>query len=119
MRSSAKVTVADMHSSGNPNGSLAGYATGWAAPAATKNVAGIVIDATTGEIIITTTAAAGAGTLSLNPNVAGAILPVGTAAFTPAQGAVEWRCAAAGSAGNVGQTLPQTLLSKYAPSECR
>jgi type IV pilus assembly protein PilA len=86
--------------------------------AATKNVAGITLNAATGQIIITTTANAGNGTLSLNPNVAGAILPVGTAAFTPTSGAMTWHCSAAGATGNVGQTVG-TLPAKYAPSECR
>ena len=119
LASTAKVNVADMHSSGNPQGAATGYATGWTAPAATKNVSNLAVAAATGIITITTTANAGNGTLTLAPNVAGAALPVGTAAFQPADGAITWRCAAVG-AGNlaVGQAAG-TLLAKYAPSECR
>jgi len=118
LASSGKVNVADVHASGNPNASATGYATGWTTPAATKNVTSVTIAAATGEITITTTANAGNGTLTLNPNVAGAILPVGTAAFTPADGVMTWRCAALNAVGNTGQTAA-TLQAKFAPAECR
>jgi type IV pilus assembly protein PilA len=121
--STAKVNVADIFSNGNAQASASGYETGWTSPTATKNVASLAISGTTGEISIRLTAAAGgsaatANLLTLNPNVAGAKLPVGTAAFTPTAGAMSWRCTAAGATGNVGQTQG-TLLAKFAPSECR
>ena len=119
LASTGKVNVADMHSSGNPNGAATGYATGWTAPAATRNVTSIAVAAATGIITITTTAAAGNGTLTLAPNVAGAALPVGTAAFTPADGAITWRCAAFGAGALAVGQAAGTLLPKYAPSECR
>jgi len=119
LASTAKVNVADIHSSGNPQGDALGYQLGWTAPAATKNVTSIGIAADTGIITITTTAAAGNGTLTLAPNVAGAALPVGTAAFTPAAGAITWRCAAAGAGTLAAGQTAGTLLAKFAPSECR
>ena len=119
LASTAKVNVADIHTSGNPQGDATGYALGWSAPAATKNVSSVAVDGATGIITITTTAAAGNGTLTLAPNVAGAALPVGTAAFTPANGAVTWRCAAAGATNLAVGQAAGTLLAKYAPSECR
>ena len=119
LASSAKVNVADMHSSGNPSGAATGYATAWTAPAATRNTASIAVDATTGIITITTTAAAGNGTLTMAPNIAGAALPAGNAVFTPADGAITWRCAAAGAGALAVGQAAGTLLAKYAPSECR
>jgi type IV pilus assembly protein PilA len=118
LASTAKVNVADIMSSGNPQADPLGYSLGYTAPAATRNITSVVITAATGEIVITTTATAGGGSLSLNPNVAGAILPVGTAAFAPPNGALTWRCAVAGATGNAGQNVG-TLLAKYAPAECR
>lgn len=117
----AKLQVADVLASGNPQGSSSGYATGFTAPAATKNTTSIGIAAGTGVITVTTTAAAGGGTLTLTPNSpAGSALPVGTAAFTPPAGAVDWLCAGfgktvAGFSGAVAGTLP----SRYAPAECK
>ena len=119
LASTAKVNVADIHTSGNPQGDPLGYQLGWSAPAATKNVASVGINATTGIITITTTAAAGAGTLTLAPNVAGAALPIGTAAFTPAAGAMTWRCAAANAGTLATGQAAGNLAAKYAPSECR
>jgi type IV pilus assembly protein PilA len=119
LASTAKVNVADVHSSGNPTSVAAGYQLGYTAPAATRNVASVTVAAATGIITVTTTATGGAGTLTIAPNIAGAALPVGTAAFTPADGAITWRCAAAGAANlAVGQTAG-TLLAKYSPAECR
>ncbi len=118
LASAAKINVADILASGNPQADPLGYSLGYTAPAATRNTTSVAITAATGEIIITTTATAGGGTLSLNPNVAAAVLPVGTAAFAPPNGAIVWRCAAAGATGNVGQNVG-SLLAKYAPAECR
>jgi type IV pilus assembly protein PilA len=115
----AKLNVADVLAGGNANAAATGYATGYTAAAATKNTTSVVLAAATGIITVTTTAAAGNGTLTIVPNVAGAALPVGTAAFTPPQGAITWRCASAGATAlAVGQTAG-SLAARYAPSECR
>ena len=119
--SSAKINVADVLSSGNPTGLAAGYGLGWTAPIASANVTSIALDAATGGITITTTAAAGGGTIGLNPYT-GAIgaevaLPTGTAAFTPPSDSVKWNCKAAGST-KYGP-ITGSLLAKYAPAECR
>ena len=119
--SAAKVNVQDVLASGNPTGSASGYAMGFTAPAATRNVTSLVITPGTGVITITTTAAAGNGTLTLTPNApVGIALPVGTAAFTPPSQAVAWRCRAATAvaasfAGGAAGTLP----ARFAPSECK
>ncbi|MCB1906981.1 MAG: pilin [Rhodocyclaceae bacterium] len=119
--SAAKIQVADVLASGNPQGAATGYATGWTAPAATTNITSVGIDATTGVITITTTAAAGGGTLTFTPNAPiSAALPAGNAAFTPPSDAVAWRCAAAGAGANgFAGVNAGSLLAKYAPSECR
>ena len=119
--SAAKVNVQDILASGNPQAAATGYATGYTAPAATRNVASIAITPATGVITVTTTAAAGGGTLILTPNAPqGTALPVGTAAFTPPAQSVAWRCAAAGAdvtgwAGAAAGTLP----ARFAPAECK
>jgi type IV pilus assembly protein PilA len=119
--SAAKVTVQDVLASGNPQGDASGYSTGFQTPAATRNMASIVIAAGTGVITMTTTAAAGSGTLVVTPNSpVGTALPVGTAAFTPSSQPVSWRCAAQGAnvasfSGGAAGTLP----ARFAPSECK
>jgi type IV pilus assembly protein PilA len=119
----AKLNVADVLSSGNPNAAATGYSQGYTPPAATANVTSVVITPATGVITVTTTAAAGNGTVTLTPNSpAGTVLPVGTAAFTPPTNALVWKCRAAGS--GVGTpafagSAAGTLLSRYAPAECR
>ena len=121
MASAAKVNVADVAASGNPQGNAAGYRMGWTSPTATRNVSLVSITPATGVITVTTTAAAGNGTLTFTPNSPiGTALPTGTAAFTPSGDAIAWRCAAVGAnaASFVGVTAG-TLLAKYAPAECR
>lgn len=121
LAAAAKVNVADVLASGNPSGSATGYSTGYTAPTATANTTSVTIAAATGIITIQTTAAAGAGTLILTPNApVGTALPTGTAAFTPPQDAIAWRCRAAGSAdGGFQGSAAGTLLARFAPSECR
>lgn len=119
LAATAKTNVADIHSSGNPSAAAAGYSLGYTPPAATRNITSVVVAADTGIITITTTATAGNGTLTIAPNIAGAALPVGTAAFTPADGAITWRCAAAGATGLAAGQAAGTLLAKFAPAECR
>jgi type IV pilus assembly protein PilA len=117
----AKVNVADVLASGNPQADANGYALGYTAPSATRNVTSVAITAATGVITITTTANAGNGTLILTPNAPiGAILPAGNAAFTPPQDALTWRCRAVGAGANgfAGSTAG-TLPARFAPAECR
>lgn len=121
LASAAKVQVADVLASGNPQGDAQGYNMGYNAPTATRNVSGVTIDPGTGVITVTTTANAGNGTLTLTPNAPiGTALPTGTAAFTPPADAVAWRCAAVGAAANsfVGVTAG-TLPARFAPAECK
>jgi type IV pilus assembly protein PilA len=120
----AKVNVADVAASGNPQSDPLGYNLGYPGlTKATTNVAlgGVVIAPITGAITITTTKAAGLGTLILTPNApVGTILPVGTAAFAPPVEPVAWRCMAKGAvAGAFAGTAAGTLLAQYAPAECR
>lgn len=123
--SAAKINVLDHLASGNPQALTTGYNTGWTT-GQTKNVAKVEIVPATGIITVTTTANAGAGTLTYGPGLdpanAGkvtAALPDGTKIFTPPSTPVIWRCAAAGAANlSTGQTAG-TLPAKYAPSECK
>ena len=119
--SAAKFNVQDVLASGNPQASTDGYATGFTATSATRNVASVVITPATGVITVTTTSAAGAGTLTVTPNApTGTALPTGTAAFTPPPQAVAWRCAVTGAAasGFTGVTAGN-LQARFAPSECK
>jgi type IV pilus assembly protein PilA len=52
--SAAKVNVQDILAGGNPSAIATGYATGFTAPAATRNVAAVAITAATGVITVTT-----------------------------------------------------------------
>jgi type IV pilus assembly protein PilA len=104
--SAAKVTVSDVLASGNPTGNALGYSLGFAPPAATPNVAGIQIIPATGVVQVATGAAAGNCQLTLTPDVAGAALPAGTAAFTPPAGSVNWVCTT-------------TCQPQQVPAECR
>ncbi len=121
--SAAKVNVQDVLSSGNPSGSASGYANGYTAPSATRNVSSIAITPATGAITITTTAAAGGGTLHVVPNAPGGTqLPTGTGAFTPPAESVAWKCLALNTAVASWQGVPATaatLPARFAPSECK
>ncbi|ASI69816.1 pilin [Diaphorobacter nitroreducens] len=121
MASAAKVNVQDVLASGNPQDDASGYATGYTAPAATRNVASVGIDPTTGRITVSTTAAAGAGTVIITPNApAGSALPSGVDPFTPPAQSVAWRCMVAGAqAGSFVGTQTGTLAARFAPSECK
>jgi len=90
------------------------FASGVPAFVATPNVAALAI-AADGEITITTTAAAGNGTIILSPRDGGAA-GVALVAGTIPTNAITWNCNVVGStkAGNTG-----TLLAKYAPAACR
>lgn len=110
LASAAKTLVAENASNAAP------LAQGFAAPTATKNVTSLAI-ANSGEITITYTAAAGAGTLNLTPYQGGLATPALLVAGTPPDGQIGWRCRADGSTFAVGTV--GTLKAKYAPSECR
>ena len=117
----AKLTVADHLVGGNPQALTTGYATGYTSPSATPNLTGVAINPATGVITVTTSAAAGGGTLTFTPNSpVGTALPDGTTAFVVPTDSISWRCAAAGAAGgNFAGVTPGTLLARFAPSECR
>ena len=113
LASAAKTIVTE-----NASNAAASYDLGYQAPSPTRNVTSVVPVPATGVITITYTAAAGGGTLTLNPYTGDVAAPVALpAAGTPPNGAIGWRCRAAGSTFGVGEA--GTLLAKYAPSECR
>ena len=121
--SAAKVNVQDVLSSGNPSASASGYALGYTPPAPSRNVASVEIEPNTGAITITTTAAAGNGTLFVVPNAPGGTgLPAGNAAFTPPADSVAWRCLAENTPVASWQNVPNagaTLPARFAPAECK
>ena len=121
--SPAKLNVAEFAAGGSNVAVATGYATGYTAPGASTNVSGIAIAAATGQVTITYTtrvAPAATNTVILNPftgtEAAPAVLPVGTAAFSPTADSIKWKCRAAGSAGS---GTAGTLPARYAPAECR
>lgn len=118
-----KLHVSDIHVNGKFTAGT-GYNTTPPAVVATDNVQAIAIAPATGIITVTYTARVGtaaAQTLELIPYSGGvaapALLPDATAAFTPANGNIGWRCRAAGSAFAIGAA--GTLPANLAPSECR
>lgn len=119
--SEAKANVADFLSSGNPRAVATGYGTGYTSPSATDNVTSVAIDAATGRITVTMTAAGGGGTLILTPNAPeGAALPDGTASFTPPDDSIAWRCAANGAdAAGFAEFQAGNLPARFAPAECK
>ena len=93
MASSAKLAVAETTQTNNALPATQA-ATGYTTPAATANVASIVVAATTGAITVTYTAAAGGGTITIVPTLT-------------ANGDITWDCTGG------------TLLAKYRPANCR
>ncbi len=83
--------------------SATAFGLGWSAPAATPNVTSLAIAAADGDITVTYTAAAGNGTIILEPKVGAANLVAGT----PPAGAITWTCTGG------------TLVDKYRPANCR
>jgi type IV pilus assembly protein PilA len=98
LASSGKTAVSENAASASPT-----LDAGWNVPAATPNVGSVVIAPATGIITITYTAAAGAGTIILNPTSNNVALAAGT----PPPGAIEWDCTGG------------SLQDKYRPSNCR
>ena len=117
----AKNNVLDFLASGNPATLATGYATGYTTPSASRNLSGITIAAASGEIVVTTSQAAGNGTLRILPNApAGQPLPTGTGPFTPPADVATWRCSATGAvAGSFSGFTAGTLPARFAPSECK
>lgn len=110
LASAAQLAVAENAANGNA------FAQGYTAPAATANVTSVAISAT-GVVTITYTAIAGGGTILLTPSYGAAVALV---AGTVPTDAIKWDCGAAGhtaAAGYVGGA--GTLLSQYAPANCR
>lgn len=124
LASAAKTNVLDVLNSGTIASASAGYKTGYGWTSATKNIATIDIAQNTGVITVTTTAAAGAGSLLLVPYTKSgnteSALPVPTASNTTIEGAVQWKCMAKGAPVFVGVSVPADALdTKYVPSDCK
>ena len=125
--SAAKINVQDILASGNPQADANGYLTGYREISAgnanqTSNISALTIAANTGIITLTTTAAAGNGTLIVTPNAPiGTALPAAAgASFVPPQDPVAWRCMAAGAVANgFNGAAAGTLPARFAPSECK
>ena len=121
LAAAAKTSVAENAANGTD------LASGWTPPNTTANVTSIAIASGasgTGEITIKYTNRAGNGTLVLVPSSssAGALAKL-TTGTPPAGGNIVWECFSAGkTASNLSGPTPTTagtLLSKYAPAECR
>ena len=93
--SAAKISVTE-----NASNALA-FGAGYTPPTATVNLASALIDATTGNITVLTTAAAGGGNLIFTP------IPALTLNVPPTTN-IAWQCSTGG-----------TLLAKYRPAICR
>nr|WP_313659374.1 pilin [Acinetobacter variabilis] len=116
---SAKAAVSENAANGAP------LASGWLAPAATKNVASVAIASSNGVITITYQSAIDNGaTLKLTPldgtlaagnNLTG----TNTGSTIPTAGSITWVCAAAGSTVANNKVEKGTIQSKYVPAECR
>ena len=132
--SALKIAVADNGANALPNGSgglFAGSQTGTpAAPTLcaaagtcvlntpTKNITSITGTTTNGLIAIaysTAIAPAATNTLQIWPSSNGALLASGT----PPVGPIVWTCYTSGKTAINGATNGATLLSKFAPAECR
>ena len=125
LASSAQENVIELATMGSSSGLAQGYGTGLSAPTPTDNVAAVTVDPSTGIIQVTFTAAAGGGTLYLNPYTNGPAsaspLPDATQPFAPPSvSAILWQCAAAGASivpnsGGLSGTTP----AQFAPANCR
>ena len=117
LASSAKAAVAENAANAAP------FKSGWTAPSATKNVASVGINDTTGEITITYDAAIDGGkNLVLSPRDGGltgaALAGTATGSTVPSAGSITWNCLSAGSPATKSGTKG-TINSKYVPAECR
>lgn len=98
LASGAKVAVAE-----NASSAAMDLSAGWNQPNATENVSMIAVDGMNGTITVTTTAAAGMGTIQFVPMDNNGMLAAGT----PPVGRIAWDC----SGGS--------LAAEYRPSQCR
>jgi type IV pilus assembly protein PilA len=92
--SAAKVVVAENAANG------AAFDSGWQAPTPTNNLTSAAIDSSNGTITVTTTARAGAGSITFVPSPA--LVP-----GTPPSDRIAWDCKGG------------TLSVRYRPAECR
>ena len=110
----AKAAVAENAANGAP------LASGWTAPASTKNVASVAI-ATNGVITITyDNSIDGGKTLKITP-LAGSVAS-GTnlvAGTVPTSGSISWVCASATSTTANTNVSKGTINDKYVPASCR
>jgi type IV pilus assembly protein PilA len=117
LAASAKTAVAENAANGAP------FASGWTSPAATKNVASVGIDQTSGAITITydTAIDSGGKTLILSPvdgaPTGTALAGTATASTIPTAGSISWNCKSKDSTYGTGTA--GTIQSKYVPAECR
>lgn len=124
LASAAKTNVLDVLNSGNVATAANGYKTAYVFGGATKNISNIDIASATGVITITTTPAAGGGSLLLVPytksGTTESALPAPTATSVSADGVVQWKCLAKGADAFVGVSVPTDALDKkYVPSDCK
>jgi len=119
LAASAKTAVAENAANGAP------FASGWASPGATKNVASIGIAQGSGIITITYQQAIdGGATLTLTPvdgsRAAGTALSgSATASTIPSSGSITWICASTGSTVSNAAVTKGSIKDKYVPAECR
>ncbi|XOZ34895.1 pilin [Halomonadaceae bacterium KBTZ08] len=98
LASGAKVAVSE-----NAASAAMDLSAGYTAPNATENVSMVAIDGMNGTITVTTTAAAGGGTITFVPMDNAGMLTAGT----PPTGRISWDCTGG------------MLAAEYRPSQCR
>ncbi len=112
----AKALVAE-----NAANAMSDLSKGQSSFTATKNVSALAIDTGSGEIQISFTSAAGAGTLVLVPAASGTALTAGSVPTTQ----IVWGCYSASNLNTAvtGGAKPThftpTMVAKYVPAECR
>jgi type IV pilus assembly protein PilA len=115
----AKLLIADNAGDSRPFNT--GFIPITAATNATKNVSGLTIANSTGDITITYHASAGGGTIILHPYLGLATAPIAmpdstAAGYAPPNDNIKWACGAFGAAA---PAVAGTLRPDYAPSICR
>lgn len=125
LAAAAKNTVLEVVNSGNASGTN-GFKADYVSPGATKNISisisSIDIAPATGVITITTSAAAGNGTLLLVPytQTGTSVSALSATSSTASNSAVQWKCLAKGATTFAGVTAPDNALdANLAPSECK
>ena len=107
---SGKTTISENAANG-----ASSLSSGWSAPGSTANVASLAINSSNGEILITYTASATGGTLSLNPRDGANPISAGA---VPTGGSISWHCRSLSSSSATCGTSG-TISGKYVPSTCR